>query len=46
MFAMLGWYTWQQQPAAIGALVAIGAASFAAEAVYRRVSGRTIRLGA
>ena len=46
MFAMLGWYTWQQQPKAILALVGIGVASFVAEAIYRKASGRTIRLGA
>lgn len=46
MFGMLGWYTWQQQPAAIFALVGIAAASFVAEAIYRKASGRTIRLGA
>lgn len=45
VFATLGVYTWQQQPAAIYALVGIAAASFAAEAAYRRVTGRVIRLG-
>jgi amino acid transporter len=43
MFAMLGVYTWQQQPAAIVALVIIAAAAFAAEWAYRRWSGRTIK---
>jgi amino acid transporter len=43
MFAMLGVYTWRQQPAAIVALVIIAAASFAAEWTYRRWSGRTIK---
>jgi len=43
MFAILGVYTWQQQPAAIAALVLIGAASFVAEWLYRRWTGRTIR---
>jgi amino acid transporter len=43
MFAMLGIYTWQQQPAAIVALVIIAAAAFAAEWAYRRWSGRTIK---
>ncbi len=43
MFAILSVYTWQQQPAAIVALVLIAAASFAAERLYRRWSGRTIR---
>jgi hypothetical protein len=38
-------YTWRQQPAAIWALVGIGAASFVVEAIYRRLTGRTIRLG-
>jgi amino acid transporter len=46
MFAVLARYTYQQQPAAIGALVAIGAASFLAEAIYRRISGRTLKLTA
>jgi amino acid transporter len=43
MFAILGVYTWQQQPAAIVALIAIAAAAFAAEWAYRRWTGRTIR---
>ena len=43
MFAMLGVYTYQQQPAAIVALVIIAAASFAAEWAYRRWTGRTIK---
>ncbi|MFN3350759.1 APC family permease [Pseudorhodoplanes sp.] len=43
MFAILSVYTWQHQPAAIAALVLIAAASFAAEFVYRRWTGRTIR---
>src|SRR5215468_5047814 len=43
MFAILGVYTYQQQPAAITALVIIAAASFAAEWAYRRWTGRTIR---
>jgi len=42
MFAILGVYTYQQQPAAIAALVLIAAASFFAEWLYRRWSGRTI----
>jgi len=45
MFAVLATYTWQQQPAAIWALVGIGVASFVVEAIYRRLTGRTIRLG-
>jgi hypothetical protein len=43
MFAMLGVYTWRQQPAAIVALVIIAGVAFVAEWVYRRWSGRTIR---
>jgi amino acid transporter len=43
MFAVLCAYTWQQQPAAIAALVIIAAASFAAEWAYRRWTGRRIR---
>jgi hypothetical protein len=42
MFAVLGVYTWQQQPAAMVALVLIAAASFAAEWAYRRWTGRKI----
>jgi amino acid transporter len=43
MFVILAFYTWQQQPAAIVALVAIAAASFVAEFVYRRWTGRVIK---
>ena len=43
MFVMLSIYTWRQQPAAIGALVAIAAVSFVAEWAYRRWTGRTIK---
>jgi amino acid transporter len=43
MFAILSVYTWQQQPAAIAALVLIAAVSFLAEWLYRRWTGRTIR---
>jgi amino acid transporter len=43
MFAILSVYTWREQPAAIAALVGIAAASFAAEWLYRRWTGRTIR---
>jgi amino acid transporter len=43
MFVILGVYTYQQQPAAIAALVIIAAASFAAEAIYRRWTGRVIK---
>jgi amino acid transporter len=43
MFAILSVYTWQQQPAAIVALVLIAAASFVAEGLYRRWTGRTLR---
>ncbi|MEI9901187.1 MAG: APC family permease, partial [Hyphomicrobium sp.] len=44
MFAILGVYTYQQQPAAIVALVLIAAGSFLAEWLYRRWTGRTINL--
>ena len=43
MFVILGVYTYQQQPAAIVALVVIAAASFVAEWAYRRWTGRTIK---
>ncbi len=43
MFAILGVYTWQQQPAAIAALALIAAASFLSEWLYRRWTGRAIR---
>jgi amino acid transporter len=43
MFVILSVYTWQQQPAAIVALVVIAAASFVAEFVYRRWTGRVIK---
>jgi amino acid transporter len=43
MFAILGVYTYQQQPAAIAAFVLIAAASFAVEWVYRRWTGRKIK---
>jgi hypothetical protein len=43
MFAILGIYTYQQQPASIAALVIIAAASFAAEWIYRRLTGRAIK---
>jgi len=43
MFAILSVYTWQQQPAAIAALVVIAAASFVVEWLYRRWTGRMIR---
>ena len=43
MFAILGVYTWQQQPAAITALVVIAGGSFIAEWLYRSWTGRTIR---
>jgi len=44
MFAILSVYTYQQQPAALVALVLIAAASFAAEWSYRRLVGRRISL--
>ena len=43
MFAILGVYTYQQQPAAITALVLIALASFAAEWGYRQWTGRTLK---
>jgi amino acid transporter len=43
MFAILAVYTYQQQPAALTALAIIAAASFAAEAIYRRWTGRVIK---
>jgi hypothetical protein len=43
MFVILAVYTWQQQPAAIVALIGIAAASFVAEFVYRRWTGRVIK---
>jgi hypothetical protein len=43
MFVILSIYTWQQQPAAIMALVLIAAASFVAEWAYRRLTGRVIK---
>ncbi len=43
MFAVLCVYTYQQQPAALAALVIIAAASFAAEWLYRRWTGRTLK---
>jgi amino acid transporter len=44
VFGTLALYTYRQQPAAIMALVAIGGASFVAEALYRRWTGRAIHL--
>jgi amino acid transporter len=43
MFAFLAVYTWQQQPAAMIALVIIAVASFAGEWAYRRWTGRTLK---
>ena len=43
VFAMLAIYTYQQQPAAIAALVIIAVVSFLAEAIYRALTGRKIR---
>jgi hypothetical protein len=43
MFVVLGIYTYRQQPASIAALVVIAAASFAAEWIYRRLTGRAIK---
>ncbi|WP_072394785.1 APC family permease [Hyphomicrobium sp. CS1GBMeth3] len=42
MFGILSVYTYQQQPAALLALVLIAGASFAAESVYRHMTGRRI----
>lgn len=42
MFVVLSIYTYQQQPRALAALVVIAAASFAAEWIYRRWSGRKL----
>lgn len=44
MFGVLGVYTYQQQPAAIGALVLIAAFSFLIEWIYRKMTGRTFDL--
>ncbi|MEX2171303.1 MAG: APC family permease [Pirellulales bacterium] len=44
MFLTLAVYIYQQQPKAIAALVVIAIGSFVAEAVYRRLTGRRIRL--
>jgi hypothetical protein len=46
MFAVLCVDTYQQQPAALVALVIIAAASFAAERAYRQWTGRTISAAA
>ena len=43
MLAVLGVYTWEQQPVAIAAVVVIAAASFAAEWTYRRWTGRKLK---
>ena len=44
MFLTLAVYIYQQQPKAIAALVVIAIGSFVAEAVYRGLTGRKIRL--
>ena len=44
MFAILAQYTYEQQPAALVALVGIGTASFVAEAAYRQWTGRKIKV--
>jgi amino acid transporter len=44
MFAALAVYIYREQPRALAALVIIAACSFVAEAIYRRATGRTIRL--
>jgi amino acid transporter len=43
MFAILSQYTFHQEPAALVALVVIAALSFVAEALYRRITGRTLK---
>jgi amino acid transporter len=43
MFCILAVYTWKEQPAAIAALILLAVASFIAEWVYRRWTGRKIR---
>jgi len=43
MFVVLAVYTYQEQPAAIAALVIIAVASFAAEWSYRHWTGRTLK---
>jgi amino acid transporter len=43
MFVVLAVYTYQEQPAALLALVLIAAAAFAAEWAYRRWTGRTLK---
>jgi amino acid transporter len=45
MFVVLAVYTYQQQPAALVALVLIGAASFVVEWLYRGWAGRAIKIG-
>lgn len=42
MFVVLVQYIYEQQPAALAALVAIAGASFVAEWAYRRLTGRTL----
>jgi amino acid transporter len=44
VFATLAVYTYQQQPAAILALLLVAAGSYVAEALYRRWTGRKISL--
>jgi len=44
MFVILAVYTYQQQPAAILALVLIAAASFVIEWIYRSMTGRRLNL--
>jgi amino acid transporter len=44
VFAMLAVYTYRQQPAALAALIIVAVGSFIAEALYRRITGRRIRL--
>jgi len=44
IFVMLAIYTYREQPRAIAALVVIAVGSFLGEAIYRRVTGRQIKL--
>ena len=43
MFVVLCVYTYEEQPAALVALVLIAVASFVAEWLYRRLTGRTLK---
>jgi len=45
VFGTLAVYTYQQQPQALAALAVIAVASLLGELAYRKITGRTIRLG-